>query len=317
MDGDEQQPVAEVSSGTGPDPKGVNVLVLGAGLMGSQIGCEYALGGCSVTMIARNIDAAQERIGAALELISRERLAGAAELAQARSRIRTRPASDAPWEATETPTDLIVESLPEDIELKRRTLAPIAAREPGALLATNTSSIEVSALGEAAGVSERIVGTHYWNPPILMPLVEVVAGRGTPQARLDWTVALLRRIGKRPVPLEHEVPGLLWNRLQAAVLRESLWLVQQGVASPEAIDEVMRDGLARRWRLTGPFQTVGLGGTAVFDAIAANLFPQLSAAREAAGFEPYVPSDPEALARLRARRDEVLAAESRAERAGD
>src|SRR5262249_7139869 len=157
---------------------------------------------------------------------------------------------------------LIVESLPEDLALKTSVLGPLAERHPGATIATNTSSISIGALGEAAGIAERIVGTHYWNPPLLMPLVEIVARPQTPLALRDRTIELLRAIGKRPVVLEREVDGLLWNRLQLAVLRESLWLVEQGIATPETLDEVMRDGLARRWRLTGPFETVGLGGAA-------------------------------------------------------
>lgn len=290
----------------------VSVLVLGAGLMGAQIGCEYALGGCSVTLVARDQHALEERIAAAFDLIQGEALASSAQLASAKRRMQQ--ATDFPPRIADPPPDLIVESLPEDIDLKAQVLAPIAARERDALIATNTSSIAVGALGEAVGASERIVGAHYWNPPLLMPLVEVVAGRRTPRARLNWMIALLRGIGKRPVQLEREVPGLLWNRLQAAVLRESLWLVEQGVASPETVDEVMRDGLARRWRLTGPFETVGLGGTGVFDAVAANLFGELSSASEASSFAPHVPTDPAALALLRTHRDEALAAQLRDER---
>jgi 3-hydroxybutyryl-CoA dehydrogenase len=278
---------------------------VGAGLMGSQIGCEYALAGCEVVWIVRDRAAAQARIDSALALAVHHGLADADAVELARGRMRF---------GGEAPFDVIVESLPEALELKAAVLAPLVAAHPDATLATNTSSISISALGEAAGAPERIVGTHYWNPPLLMPLVEVVAGERTPAALRDRLVELLRAIGKRPVLLEREVPGLLWNRLQLAVLRECLWLVEHGIASPATIDEVMRDGLARRWRLTGPFETVGLGGAQTFDAIAANLFPVLSDAKATSGFAPHVPSDPQVLAALRTRRDEALAAELRAER---
>jgi 3-hydroxybutyryl-CoA dehydrogenase len=286
------------------------VALVGAGLMGSQIGCEYALAGCEVVWIVRDRAAAQARIDAALELVAHHGLADAAAVELARERMSFGGEPD----AGEVALEVIVESLPEDLALKAEVLAPLLAAHPDATLATNTSSISISALGEAAGAPERIVGTHYWNPPLLMPLVEVVAGERTPAAPRDRLTALLRAIGKRPVLLDHEVPGLLWNRLQLAVLRECLWLVEHGVATPEAIDEVMRDGLARRWRLTGPFETVGLGGARTFDAIAANLFPLLSDAASTSGFGPHVPSDPRRLAQLRERRDEALAAELRAER---
>jgi 3-hydroxybutyryl-CoA dehydrogenase len=280
------------------------VAVLGAGLMGAQIGVEYALGGCAVSFLVRHRQRAEPRVEQALALAQAHGLADEQALARGRAAID--------W--AEGAPELIIESLPEDVELKAAVLGPLAARHPAAIVATNTSSISIGALGEAAGIAERIVGTHYWNPPLLMPLVEVVAGAQTPLALRERVAELLRAIGKRPVVLEREVDGLLWNRLQLAVLRESLWLVEQGIATPETIDEVMRDGLARRWRLTGPFETVGLGGAATFDAIAANLFPVLSDAKSGSGFGPHVPSDRERLTALRERRDHALAEELRAER---
>jgi 3-hydroxybutyryl-CoA dehydrogenase len=282
------------------------VAIVGAGLMGAQIGCEYALSGCEVAWIVRDRAGAQARIERALALALEHGLADPATVARARELMR--------FGADEAAPEVIVESLPEQLGLKAEVLRPLLAAYPHAALATNTSSISISALGEATGASERIVGTHYWNPPLLMPLVEVLAGERTPPSVRDRVVELLRAVGKRPVLLEREAPGLLWNRLQLAMLRECLWLVEHGVASPEAIDEVMRDGLARRWRLTGPFETVGLGGAPTFDAIAANLFPVLADATATSGFGPHVPTDPELLAALRARRDEALAAELRRER---
>ena len=287
------------------------VAVVGAGLMGSQIGCEYALAGCEVLWLARDHAAAGARIEGALALAGARGLADAPALDSARARMQFHEGSD----PVEGALEVIVESLPEDLELKAQALGALVAAHPEATLASNTSSISISALGEAAGAGERIVGTHYWNPPLLMPLVEVVAGERTPMALRDRLAELLREIGKRPVMLEREVPGLLWNRLQLALLRECLWLVERGVASPATIDEVMRDGLARRWCLTGPFETVGLGGARTFDAIAANLFPVLSDVHSTSGFDPYVPDDPTLLAELRERRDEALAERLRGERA--
>ncbi len=292
------------------------VALVGAGLMGSQIGCEYALAGCEVVWIVRDRAAAQARIDAALGLVLHHGLAdeAAVELARGRMRFGGEPSPGGEPSAVEDAPDVIVESLPEDLALKAEVLRPLLAAHPDAVLATNTSSIAISALGEAAGAATRIVGTHYWNPPLLMPLVEVLAGERTPVVLRDRLAGLLRAIGKRSVLLEREVPGLLWNRLQSAMLRECLWLVEHGVATPETIDEVMRDGLARRWRLTGPFQTVGLGGAQTFDAIAANLFPVLSDATSTSGFDPHIPHDRQVLAELRERRDDALAAELRAER---
>ncbi len=307
------------ATATGDHPR---VAILGAGLMGAQIGCEYALGGCEVTWLVRDRERASDRVERALAVALHHGLADEAALARARAAMRYEDAGaedasagDGDGDGDGEPPELIVESLPEDIAVKVAAIEPLAARWPKAIIASNTSSISISALGEAAGVGERIVGTHYWNPPLLMPLVETIAGERTPAAALARAIALLRVIGKRPVVLQAEAPGLLWNRLQLAVLRECLWLVEHGVATPATIDEVMRDGLARRWRLTGPFETVGLGGAQTFDAIAENLFPVLSNATAGAGFAAYVPSDPDELAALRERRDDELAAELRSERA--
>jgi 3-hydroxybutyryl-CoA dehydrogenase len=286
------------------------VAVVGAGLMGAQIGCEYALGGHAVLWIVRDREAAAARVERALGLALEHGLADAPAVTEARARMLYREGPG----GSEGVLDVIVESLPESLELKAEALGELCSRHPQAILATNTSSIAITALGEAAGAAERIVGTHYWNPPLLMALVEVVAGDRTPAELRERVAGVLRGIGKRPVILDHEVPGLLWNRLQLAVLRECLWLVEHGVASPQAIDEVMRDGLARRWRLTGPFETVGLGGAPTFDAIAENLFPVLSDAKAGAGFAGHVPTDAHVLGALRARRDEALAAALRAER---
>jgi 3-hydroxybutyryl-CoA dehydrogenase len=299
---------------TGRDAVPERVAIVGAGLMGAQIGCEYALAGCPVAWIVRDRAGARQRVEGALALALAHGLAEPPAVESARGRMLY---SDA-GEDVDGALDVIVESLPEDLEVKADALGELCARHPDAILASNTSSISITALGKAAGAGERIVGTHYWNPPLLMPLVEVVAGDRTPVALRERVTALLRAIGKRPVILDHEVPGLLWNRLQLAVLRECLWLVEHGVATPEAIDEVMRDGLARRWRLTGPFETVGLGGARTFDAIAENLFPVLADATAGSGFAGHVPTDPELLGALRERRDDALAADLLAERrAGD
>jgi 3-hydroxybutyryl-CoA dehydrogenase len=289
-------------------PPRAYVAIVGAGLMGSQIGCEYALGGCHVTWIVRDRARSEQRVERALGVARDHGLADEPAIARAR-------ASMSYGDSDGRSPQLIVESLPEDLSLKADVLGQLAERYPQATIASNTSSLSIGALGEAAGVGERIIGTHYWNPPLLMPLVETIAGPHTPRELLVVVLELLRAIGKRPIVLECEATGLLWNRLQLAVLRECEWLVEHGVATPQTIDEVMRDGLARRWRLTGPFETVGLGGAKTFDAIAANLFPLLSSATAGKGFERYVPSDPAVLARLREHRDEALAAELRDERA--
>jgi 3-hydroxybutyryl-CoA dehydrogenase len=147
---------------------------------------------------------------------------------------------------------------------------------------------------------------HFWNPPLLMPLVEVISGPSTDPAHVQTVVGLVRAVGKRPVVVDRDVPGFVWNRLQLALLREAVWIVENGVASPGVVDEIVRDGLARRWRYTGPFQTAALGGPATFTRVADNLWPVLSTATGVEALDRWLESDPDALAAVKAARDAGL-----------
>jgi 3-hydroxybutyryl-CoA dehydrogenase len=118
--------------------------------------------------------------------------------------------------------------------------------------------------------------------------------------------ATLRQLGKRPVLVDRDVPGFAWNRLQFALLREAVWLVENGVASPDTVDEIVRDGLARRWRFTGPFQTAALGGPATFERIANNLWPELSSATSLQDLRRWLDEDTATTTNLRERRDDGL-----------
>lgn len=284
----------------------MRVLIVGAGLMGVQIGCEYALGGHDVTLMARNEDRAAERASAAAAILERQGLASPEELAATSRRLTTSssPRVDG-W-------DLVVESLPEDLDLKAELLGPVAEASPEAILATNTSSLSVSVLGQRIGAPERTLGTHYWNPPLLMPLVEVVVGEGTRPDVVDHVVDSLHALGKRPVVCR-DVPGFVWNRLQMAVLREAVWLCEQQVATPETVDEVLTHGLARRWRHVGFFTAVALGGVSTWERAARNLLPQISAATEVSGLERWTPKDERLLADAAETRDRGLAREFDAE----
>jgi 3-hydroxyacyl-CoA dehydrogenase len=269
----------------------MRVLVLGAGLMGAQIGCEYALGGHDVTMTARDTARVADRV--------EETLAKAVDLglhppeARPPIEIDAAPAAEG-W-------DLVVESVPEDAELKARLLRPLAQASTRAIIATNTSSLSITELGDAIGAPERTIGTHYWNPPLLMPLVEVVAGERTSPATVSTTREILRELGKRPV-LVRDVPGFVWNRIQMAVLREATWIVEHGVADARTVDEILTHGLARRWRNVGFFQAIALGGVETWQKTSGNLLPELSTATELPDLRRWV-KDPAQLADIAARRD--------------
>jgi 3-hydroxybutyryl-CoA dehydrogenase len=280
----------------------MNIAIAGPGLMGSQIGAEYALGGHHVAFVARHIDRGINRVNAAFEVAASLDLWSTEEIAAAHDRVVFVPVvSD-----LNPDTDLFLESIIEDPAIKIEMLKEAGKRMPKAILASNTSSLSIGRLGGWAGFPKRTIGTHYWNPPLLMPLVEVVAGPETDPTLIPPVMEWLRTLGKRPVAVERDVDGFVWNRLQLALLREAVWIVEQKVATPEVVDEIVRDGLARRWRYTGPFATAALGGPQIFTRVANNLWPELSHAHELHDLARWLIDNPQELAELRARRDAGL-----------
>jgi 3-hydroxybutyryl-CoA dehydrogenase len=290
----------------------VRVAIVGAGLMGAQIGCEYALGGHEVRLHARDLGRAQERVDEGFAVLETHGLSTAAAVRAAAGRVST--AAD-PGEAA-SGADLLVESLPEDLELKAAVLRAALAEAPEAVVATNTSSLSISAIGEAIGAPGRTVGTHYLNPPLLMPPVEVIAGERTAGGTVDLVRETLVALGKLPVVVRRDVPGFVWNRLQFALVRECAWLVEQGVASAEDVDTVMREGLARRWRRVGPLRAVALGGIDTWNRAGRGIVPDLSNVRELPDLATVAITDGN-LSDDAAARDAALARELRDERAMD
>jgi 3-hydroxybutyryl-CoA dehydrogenase len=280
----------------------LDVLVIGAGLMGAQIAVDWAAAGHQVTVIARNREAAAERLAAGVDLLRqlRPELGIAADWPGP----RLTGWDDAPL----AEVDLAIESVGEELELKAELLGRVGKASARAILASNTSSLRITDLGAAVGDPGRVVGLHYWNPPLLMPAVEVVRGEETTAAVERMLVAHLEAMGRIPIVARRDVSGFVWNRLQAALLREAVWLVDNGVASPEMVDDAVRHGLAPRASYTGVFDTVALGGTGVWNALMANVAPELSDASEVGDLAPRLPAaDPDRLRRLVAERDAGLA----------
>ena len=254
----------------------MRVVILGAGLMGTQIGCEYALAGHDVVLCARDLEGVAKRVRAGLTLVAARGLRTRDEADAAATRLSTSTDGFAAAEGAE----LVVESLPEELELKTAALRIAVAAAPEAVFATNTSSLSISAIGEAIGRPETTVGTHYLNPPLLMPPVEVVAGARTSKQTVAFACDTVASVGKLPVVVRRDVPGFIWNRLQFSLVRECAWLVEHGVASPEDVDTVMREGLARRWRHVGPLRSIALGGIDTWNRAGRNIVPELSTVSE-------------------------------------
>ena len=278
--------------------------------MGSQIGAEWAIAGHQVTYLVKRRDEAERRIGEAFALADSLDLWSPEAVSTGQNRIAfaERVAELDPG------TELFLESITEVPEPKFALLKEAANRLPAAILASNTSSISIDILGAQSGAPERMIGVHYWNPPLIMPLVEIISGEKTASEYRDLMVTELVKMGKRPMVVNRNVPGFVWNRLQFALLREAVWIVENGVATPEVVDEIVRDGLARRWRYTGPFATAALGGQASFSRIADNLWPVISSATSIEDLAQWLIDDPKRLAQIKAARDAGLLNDLRNER---
>lgn len=249
--------------------------VVGTGLMGVGIATQCALHG--LRTIVQDVDPARLASVAAKaqavldELVDAGRI-GAAERAAALSRIETTAQLDAMAQA-----QFVFEAVPEVLDLKHRLYAQLGAvLAPDAILASNTSGFEPDLLAGPLPAPERFVIAHFWNPPHMIPLVEVVPGRATAPEITARTEALMRAIGMEPVVLAKAIPGFVGNRLQFAVLREALNIVRSGAASPEVVDRVMKASLGRRWGIVGPFESADMGGLDTFVDIASHLMPTLA-----------------------------------------
>jgi 3-hydroxybutyryl-CoA dehydrogenase len=215
--------------------------VLGAGTMGNGIAHVFARSGFSV--ILRDVDAkALEKAFVTIQAnLDREiKKAKVAEAERSAILARIKTATDKSALAV---ADFAVEAVPENLELKTRVLQEAhAALRPDAILASNTSSISITQLAARSGRPERFIGMHFMNPVPVMPLVEVVRGLATSDATFAATVAVSEKLGKTPVAV-NDAPGFVSNRVLMPLINEAAYAVMEGVATPEAVDAVMKLGM--------------------------------------------------------------------------
>lgn len=155
----------------------------------------------------------------------------------------------------------IMESVPEDMELKRRLYATLEELvPPETIICTNTSALSINELARDLKHPGRFVGTHFWNPAQVMPCVEIIKGERTSPEIFEQVVDIMREAGKEPVKVQKDLPGFLGNRMQHALQREAMSLVEQGVASAEDVDRVVHHSFGLRLALMGPIERSDLGG---------------------------------------------------------
>jgi 3-hydroxybutyryl-CoA dehydrogenase len=231
----------------------VKVAVIGAGLMGHGLALVFAEGGHDVLItdaFPGTLNTVKTRIAETLKSLGRNETGVA--------NVKTDPS----LETAVTDADFIVEAAPEKLELKQDLFARIeTAAKPGAILASNTSVIPITQIMARVKTKHRTIGTHWWNPPYLVPLVEVIQTPDTSPEVVAITMSLMRQLGKVPVHVKRDVPGFVGNRLQHALWREAISLVENGVCDAETVDLVVKNSFGRRLAVLGPLENADLIGT--------------------------------------------------------
>ena len=245
------------------------IAVIGAGLMGHGIAQVFALSGHDVAITdadAPTLASAKTRILTNLkdlgdDVTAVERVRICAGLAE-----------------TVTEADFVVEAVREDLGVKQQLFAEIErGARPDAILASNTSVIPITAIMGGLDHRARALGTHWWNPPYLVPLVEVIGTEWTAPAAIDFTLKLHADIGKTPVHVKKDVPGFVGNRLQHALWREAISLVENDICDAETVDTVIKAAFGRRLAVLGPLENADLVGTDLTLAIHRTVLPAIDA----------------------------------------
>lgn len=243
------------------------IAVIGAGLMGHGIAQVFAGHGHMVTVYdpsPASLASLKDRIRA--NLVDLDEDTAAAELVT--------PVGELP--AAVQDADFVVEAALEDLPLKQKLFAEIEAAAPaGAVLASNTSVIPITSIMQGLKDRSRALGTHWWNPPFLVPLVEVIGTAWTSAAAIQFTMDLHAAAGKTPVHVKKDVPGFVGNRLQHALWREAVSLVENGICDAKTVDTVIKASFGRRLAVLGPLENADLVGTDLTLAIHQTVLPAI------------------------------------------
>lgn len=238
------------------------ITIAGAGTMGYSMAQIFAEYGYEVTLWnhrAETLERAKKKIASGVA----DKIVYSAEMSAFQGR------------------DLIVECIKEDLDTKLgfyRQMSPLTDEDT--IIATNTSGLSINTLSTAVTRPERFLGMHWFNPPTLIPLIEIIKNDHTDAAVAQAIYDLSLAIDKKPAVVEKDVYGFAANRLQLAVLREACSMVKDGVISVEGIDSVMKYGLGFRWACLGPLETIDFGGIDTFYHISEYLVPDLEDSHE-------------------------------------
>ena len=243
------------------------IAVIGGGLMGIGIAQVFAVAGhqvCVQEPIATVRNTIVERVRANLALMGES--ATAADLIDTTSDLEQAVAN----------ASFVTEAAPERLELKRSIFAELVAKSPRiAILASNTSVMPICGIAMGLDTADRIVGTHWWNPAPLVPLVEVVQAVSTSDETVAATMALLRSVGKSPAHVKKDLPGFVGNRLQHALWREAIAMVREGICDAKTLDDCVKNSFGLRLAVLGPLENADLVGLDLTLDIHKTIIPEL------------------------------------------
>ena len=245
-----------------------HVVIVGGGIMGGDIATVYAAGGWKVHVMspsAKTREALPSRLDAGLKRLG-------AEPACAANVTTHEKLDQIDW----SKVDNVVEAVTEDLALKQRLFAEIESLARADVpIMSNTSNFPIGEIGKNLKHRERVLGLHFFMPAHLVPLVEIVSADATdPQIAQDM-VTLMKRLGKAPIWVKRDVPGFVGNRIQHAMMREALYLIQDGICDPEAVDAAVRYGFGFRFIACGPIMQKELSGWDTNCFVASALYPHL------------------------------------------
>lgn len=261
-------------------PIRMSVAIIGAGSMGFGLAVHFALQDRDPILVDHresNIDWATDQIADAVTFLNEQGMTN-------------RSVEDVLDQVTFT-TDraagvdsvsVVIESITEDLEAKQDLFVSLVDEVPETtVLASNTSGVPISDIAKAVpDHAERVVGCHWWFPPYLLTPVEVIRGKETDDEYYNRLVDFVESVNRDPIRVQKDVPGFVWNRVQYAVIRECIHLVESGVASVEDVNRAIRDGYATRTAVIGPLETVDITGLDLVHTIAEDLYPHLNADTE-------------------------------------
>jgi len=234
--------------------------VIGTGMMGPGIALTLALGGMRATILSRTDDGAARGVEKAMtqvRILAENGLVSADQAARAVTLI----GGSTDFDQAIAAAGLVVESGPEDLAFKQDLFVRMdALAGPWAVLASNTSGLSITAIAAGCRRPERVLTTHFWNPPHLIPLVEIVKGEKTSDGAASAVRQLLIACGKTPVIVKKDRPGQLGNRLQMALVREAANIVAEGIADADDVDTVIKNGLGLRMPAYGILEHMDVAG---------------------------------------------------------